>query len=384
MLYLDYNGSAPLRASVSNFLSNRLNQGGPYANPNASHFLGSKCYMQIEKARKNLAKFIDCSPHQIIFNSGSTEGISSVFLHTYFKFKDTNKKLILISDTEHAAPINESRFLENHGFSLVFIPTKKTGEIDFNFLENEINKNHEKIAIVSVMAANNETGVIQPYEQISKLCQNFEINYLCDTTQILGKSTFSFQKSGVDFITVSGHKLGALPGVGALILKHPSKFIPTIHGGNQETGLRGGTQNYIGIETLNIAIEELLLKTDCYNNVAKLRDEFERKLLETFPDLVIFGREVDRICNTSFISIPNTIASDIQNELQLQKIFVTTTSACSDGKSTGSRILNRMNIPAEFSKGAIRISFCSSNSQEDYDRAYEVLTQIYKRIIKTH
>jgi len=381
MLYLDYNGSAPLRKSVSDFLSTRLEQGGPYANPNASHFLGSKCYMQIEKARRNLAKFIDCSPHQVIFNSGSTEGISSVFLHTYFRFKDTEKKLIFVSDTEHAAPINESLFLEKHGFSTVYIPTMTNGEIDLQFLSDQVKKNHEKIALISVMAANNETGVIQPYETISSICQEYKIPYLCDTTQILGKSDFSFEKSSADFITVSGHKLGALPGVGALILKNPNTFIPTIHGGKQETGLRGGTQNYIGIETLNIAVEDLIEKSDCHEKVSKLRDKFEKNLSEKFPDLVIFGKNANRICNTSFISLPNTNASDIQDELQMQKIFVTTSSACSDQSTKGSRVLNKMNVPLEQAKGAIRVSFCSSNTPEDYDRAFETLSKIYQKIL---
>ncbi len=380
MLYLDYNGSAPLRSSVENFLKTRLENRGPYANPNASHFLGSKCLMAIEKSRRNLAKFLDCENHQIIFNSGSTEGISSVFLHTYFKFKDTDRKIILVSDTEHAAPINESTFLENHGFKTVFIPTKRDGETDLDFLQKCFIEHKNEIALVAIMAANNETGVIQPYERIAKMCQEVNAPYLCDTTQILGKASFSFKNCDADFITVSGHKLGALPGVGALILKTPNEFIPTIHGGNQESGLRGGTQNYVGIESLNVAVEELMQKSDCHQKIEQLRDDFETKLVEKFSNIIIFGKNANRICNTSFISLPNTNASDIQDALQMQKIFVTTSSACSDQSSKSSRVLSKMNIPENQASGAVRISFCSSNTKEDFQQAFDVLSNIYEKI----
>ena len=384
MLYLDYNGSAPLRKKVAQYLSERLEKEGPYANPNANHFIGSKCLMQIEKTRKNVAKFLDCNPHQVIFNSGSTEGISSVFLHTYFRHKDSDRKIILISDTEHAAPINESMFLENYGFKVVFIPTNPNGLLDFNFLENYVNENSTNIALVCVMAANNETGVIQPYEKIGSLCKKFRVSYLCDTTQIIAKAEFSFEQSNSDFITLSGHKIGALPGVGALVVKNPESFIPVIQGGNQENGLRGGTQNYIGIETINAAIDDILENHGNYEQIARYRDKFESSLRAQFPDITIFGDNVKRICNTSFLSLPNTDASDIQDLLQLQKVFVTTSSACSDQNSRVSRVLSSMGISSELSSGAIRISFCSNNTKDDFEKAFQILKEIYFQINKTY
>ena len=336
--------------------------------------------MAIEKARRSVAKFLDCSNEQIIFNSGSTEGISSVFLHTYFKYKETDRNIILISDTEHAAPLNEAKFLEGFGFKSIFIPTLNSGEIDFNFLKEQIHQQGDKIALTAVMAANNETGVIQPYKNISKLCAEKNIPYLCDTTQILGKADFSFKDCGADYITLSGHKLGALPGVGALIIKDPANFVPTIHGGNQENGLRGGTQNYVGIETIGVAVQELMESSDCHDKVLKLRDNFEHKILEAFPQINIFGKSVERICNTSFLSLPGSSASDIQDELQLKKIYVTTSSACSDQNGKTSRILNLMGVNEHNSSGAVRISFCSSNSSEDYDFIFNTLCEIFEKI----
>ena len=340
--------------------------------------------MQIEKSRSVLAKFTDCLNHQIIFNSGSTEGISAVFLHCYFKFKETRKKLLLISDTEHAAPLNEGAFLENHGFKVVLIPTKTNGEIDTDFLTKYIKEKGQEVALVSVMAANNETGVIQPYERVGELCQQANILFLCDTTQILGKNPFSFKNSQADFITVSGHKLGALPGVGALIVKEPEEFHPTIHGGNQENGLRGGTQNYIGIETIRVAIEEILNNEDCLQELKNIRDRFEKTLREKFPNIQFFGEEVNRIANTSFLSLPGTTAADIQDELQMRKIFVTTSSACSDQKGQQSRVLNNMNIEAKLGSGAIRVSFCTQTTEADCDLILNALTEIFNKLNKTH
>ena len=384
MLYLDYNGSAPLRKKVAEYLNDRIEKCGPYANPNANHFLGSKCFMQIEKSRKLISRFLDCSTHQIIFNSGSTEGISAVFLHTYFKYKDSNKKIILISDTEHAAPINEGKFLEKFNFELKFIPTLSNGKVDMNFFHQFVQANHHSIALVSVMAANNETGVIQPYAEIGKTCDQYGLEYLCDTTQILGKSPFSFSQSNANYITLSGHKLGALPGAGALIIKNPENFIATIHGGNQENGLRGGTQNYIGIESIRVAIEEILETNSYFEDICKTRHYFENKLKNLFPNIQIFGEEVDRICNTSFLALPETNAGNIQDKLQLRKIYVTTSSACSDQKSQQSRVLSRMNIDPNIGKGAIRISFCSNTTITDCDFLINALNEIYLEETKSH
>ncbi len=340
--------------------------------------------MLIEKARKSTAKFLDCSPHQIVFNSGSTEGISSVFLHTYFRFKDSEKNILLISDTEHAAPINEAEFLQENGFEVIYIPTKSNGLIDDSFLEQIFSEKSHKIALVSVMAANNETGVIQPYEMIGDLCNKKNIPYLCDTTQILGKSKFSFVESQADFITLSGHKLGALPGVGALIIKSPETFTPTIHGGNQENGLRGGTQNYIGIESVQIAVDDIMLNQNAYIKITKMRDEFEKRISAEYPDIVFFGKDVKRIGNTSFLSMPKTSASIIQDELQFKKIYITTSSACSDQASNVSRVLEQMNVSHENGSGAIRISFCSGNTNDELDFLIESLVSIYKKIKQTH
>ena len=195
----------PFEIQFQNTLTDRLASKGPYANPNANHYLEVNAIMQIEKSRSVVAKFTDCLNHQVTFNSGSTEGISAVFLHCYFKFKETKRKLLLISDTEHAAPLNEGAFLENHGFKVILIPTKTNGEIDTDFLTKFIDEKIRRNRFVSVVAANNETGVIQPYEKVGELCHQANILFLCDTTQILGKNSFSFKESQADFITVSRH-----------------------------------------------------------------------------------------------------------------------------------------------------------------------------------
>ena len=252
MIYADYNGSAPLCTSVKDYLFKRLEK-GPFANPNAIHYLGSRTMMGMENARAVCAKILGADFGQIIFNSGATEGISTVF-HSLLK-NETEKKIIIISGIEHSAIINTANYYaEERGFEVKVLPVNSDGVVDVKTLKQWIDQHKENIALVSVMAANNETGVIQPHKLINTLCSENKIPFLCDTTQFIGKTPFNFKESDFDFAVCSGHKLGALTGTGILLVKNPENLYPLIIGGGQEKGLRGGTQNYLGNETLAVAL----------------------------------------------------------------------------------------------------------------------------------
>ncbi|MBP9673657.1 MAG: cysteine desulfurase [Bacteriovoracaceae bacterium] len=378
MIYADYNGSAPPCTEVLDFLKTRLCE-GPFANPNASHALGTKIMGSMEKVRLTCAQVLGAKPNQILFLSGATEGISTAF-HSALKCmqkKNPARKLIVISAIEHSAVLQTAKDYESQGYELFIFPVGETGVLNINDFENFMQKKGNEVALVSIMAANNETGIIQPYEEIAKVCQKYEAYYFSDTTQFIGKASFDFGKCGADFAVMSGHKIGALTGIGVLLIKEAKGFIPLIFGGGQEGNKRGGTQNYLGIETLGVALEAFEKKIPLLPELEQARKNFEMNLKKSFPSVVIIGENSPRLPSTTLIAHPPLLGSTVQKELEKNNIFVTTSSACSDGDTAISKVLKNMGISESAGRGVVRISLGFNNFSENYKKIQEVLTQIY-------
>lgn len=381
MIYADYNASAPLCKEVVEFLTKRLNT-GPFANPNSIHFLGQQVNGAIEKSRRICAEVLGADKDQLFFNSGASEGISTIF-HSTLPTKNIKKNLIVISGIEHSAIINTAKFYEKeYGYKVEIIPTTNDGVIDFNYLKSFVQKNNDNIALVSVMAANNESGVIQPYQEISKLCNKNKITYFCDTTQFIGKEVFNFKESEIDFAVLSAHKIGGMTGVGGILAKDPTKLKPLIIGGGQEKGKRSGTQNYLGNETMAVALTTFKENLDKLNLLRKKREEFERKIKADFPNVVILGENAPRVANTTYISLPGIHGQAVQIELEAQGVFITTSSACSDNEPVTSRILKSMNVPDDVGRGATRISLGPCSDLAFYDKIYTSLRSAYEKLSK--
>lgn len=379
MIYADYNGSAPLSQEVREYLLKRLEK-GPFANPNAIHYLGAKTLMGMENARAVCAKVLGADFGQVIFNSGATEGISTVF-HSVL-CNELNKKIIIISGIEHSAVVNTAQYYEGRGFTVKCLPVNADGLVDLAILKKWIAENPKNIAMVAVMAANNETGVIQPYKEINSACQEFSIPYLCDTTQFIGKTPFNFKESNIDYAVCSGHKLGAMTGTGLLLAKHPEKILPLIIGGGQEKGLRGGTQNYLGNETLAVALSSLEKSFANLNALTEKRKEFEKKVKMAFPAVVIIGENSPRLATTTYISYPGIHGQAVQIELESQDIFVTTSSACSDNMPVTSKVLRAMGTNDDVGRGVVRISLCLNSPLDDYDQLATALMKAYAKLEK--
>jgi len=376
MIYADFNGSAPLTPNVVNYLQKRL-ENGPYANPNAIHYLGAKTLMGMENSRQICAKILGARADQIIFNSGSTEGISTVF-HSILS--DSKKKTIITSSIEHSSVVNTAKFYEAMGFTSIIIPVSTDGVLDLNEFIKVVNKSKNDIALVSIMAANNETGVIQPWQEIGKICSENNIPFLCDTTQYIGKVPFNFEESEMDYAVCSGHKLGAMTGTGILLAKEPENIKPLIIGGGQEKGHRGGTQHYIGNETIAIALECLQSKFENIETLNKKRSEFEEKIKAAFPNVHIMGEKAPRLATTTYISLPGIHGQAVQIELESQDIFVTTSSACSDNMPVTSKVLKAMNVSDEVGRGVIRISLGLCADPKTYDILADELIKAYKKL----
>lgn len=373
-IYADYNASAPLHPKVKNFLLKRLgDDNSTYANPNALHALGVELHDEMESARTAIAEMLGAYPEQVIFTSGSSESINTVFWQTHFWSRQLNPKenfFLYSSPLEHAAVhanIQQLSALWPHT-KTSSIPVTPQGIFDeyqaLCILDQKVN------GLVALMSVNNELGTIQPLEKITQQCLSLKIPILVDTTQHIGKLPFHFQNSSWDFSVLSGHKLGAPLGIGALLVKDPLNLHPLMVGGGQEFGLRSGTQNYLGILALKIALEEelsthaqdkrLLINTE--------REKFEMDLKKEFSTCIIFGEDAPRVYNTTLCSFPGIHGQALQIECETRGIYITTSSACADNSPETSRILQALDVPDSIGRGAIRISTGAEYQKGDYQR----------------
>ena len=380
MIYADYNGSAPLNDDVKKFLIDRL-ENGPFANPNTLHSLGSKIFSAMEKCRTITAKALGASPEQIIYNSGASEGITTIFHHELDSRED-ERNVIIISSLEHSAVVNSAKYYERKGYKLITIPAKVDGIVDLEVFKEVMKNEGQKVALVSLMAANNETGVLQPIHEVTKICHSFGAKIFSDTTQFIGKSEFSFEESELDYAVLSGHKVGALIGIGLILVKNPIAFEPLIQGGGQERGFRGGTQNYVGIETLAIALHSFSQNKMKLKEVEIERKNFETKIKKDFKDVVIIGDSSPRLAGTTLISFPGIHGQAVQIELESQNIFVSTSSACSDNEPASSRVLKSMGVSETVGRSVVRISFGLNNAKANYDSLYHSLVLAYNKLKK--
>jgi cysteine desulfurase len=381
MIYADYNGSAPLLPSVREYLKQRIDS-EIYANPNAIHSIGQKIYQGIEKCREVVAEILGCYPDQIYFNSGASEGISHI-LFSVLEYASKNKNVVISSPIEHVVtPKALSYFQKHRGFKIEHVSVDTNGVIQIESLEKLLKLHADKLALVTIMAVNNETGVIQPYEKIAKLCQQYNVDFFCDTTQLIGKGEFNFNSSGIDYAVCSGHKLGALTGTGFVMAKNPTKLKPYIFGSTQEKGLRGGTQNYIGIETLAIALSDFQTNKANLIHLQEARLKFEAEMKSMFPDLVIVGEKVPRLAGTTLISYPGLHGQAVQIELESHDIFVTTSAACADNQPETSAVLKAMGICDDVGRGVIRISLSYSHGYKDYLQVEHALKSSYSKLKK--
>jgi cysteine desulfurase len=378
MIYADYNGTAGLHPEVVKYLKDRLVH-GPYANPNAIHGLGKKVLHSFEKCRNICADFLGADKDDLFFNSGSSESISTVF-HSVLGLKPQGvKNIIVISAIEHAAIFNVAKAYTHLGYELKILPVNSYGQVEISIFAQWLETFGKKIALVSVMAANNETGVIQPLLKIVEFCKKFNLICFSDTTQWVGKMPFDFNQSGLDYACLSGHKLGALTGTGILLSKRWRTDRPLIFGGGQEKSLRGGTQNYLGVESLAVAID--YIQNHVMNkNLADIKNQFEIKLWQSYRDILIFGKEVPRLANTTMLALPGIHGQAVQIELESQDIFVTTSSACGDNDPSTSNVLKAMGIDDSIGRGAVRISVNPWMKDEEMASTYE---EIFRSLCKS-
>lgn len=383
MIYADYNGSAPLLPSVREYLKRRLDS-DLFANPNAIHSMGQKIASGMEKCRQTIAEVVGCFPDQIIFNSGASEGISTI-LYSVLESAPATKRIIISSKVEHPALHKALEFYQlQRGFEIKFVENDGDGRVQLDSLKTLLDIHQGHIALVSIMAANNETGVLQPYQEVAQLCSERGIEFFSDTTQLLGKDDFHFTQSGMDYAVCSGHKVGALSGSGFILAKVPTKLTSLIFGSSQERGLRGGTQHYLGIETLAVAFSDFHQHKSQLSHLKLAREAFEKDVKKEFPEAVIIGESSQRLPGTTLIGYPGLHGQAVQIELESHDIFVTTSAACSDNQPETSLVLKALGIEDDLGRSVVRISLSYSHGEAEYAALARALKNAYNKLNRIH
>lgn len=362
-VYLDYNASAIMRPSVADLMRDIMSAPG---NASSIHGFGRNARKHVEKAREQVAALADAHPNYVTFTSGATEANNAVLKHFA-------GKRILISAIEHPSVIESAPQAER-------IPVTHEGLIDIKRFETMLEG--DDIALISVMLVNNETGVIQPIEELVRMARTRHprVFFHSDAVQAAGKIPFGLSALGVDYLSLSAHKMGGPQGVGALLCAPGSEPVPLIRGGGQEKRQRAGTENVAGIAGFGLAAEIALQELTRFQELSKLRDALEQQLKNAAPMITIFGQNAPRIANTSNIGLPGIPANTQLMNLDIEGIAVSSGSACSSGAVKPSHVLEAMQAGHDLTSHALRVSMGWDTKPDDIKRLAEAWLKMYDRV----
>jgi cysteine desulfurase len=348
-----------------------------YGNPSSMHTFGGKIHKEIEKARQSVAELLGANdPSEIIFTGCGTESDNTAIISTLRSYPE--KRHIITTKVEHSAVLSVCRYLETIGYRITYLNVNNEGVLDINELKSSIDQD---TAIISVMYANNETGVIFPIEEIAEITRVRDIVFHTDAVQAVGKIPFRLTQLPVDLLSLSGHKLHAPKGVGALYIRKGTKFSPFMIGGHQEGGRRGGTENVASIVGLGVACGLAKKAIDEENmRIKGLRDKLEKVLLEKIPNSRVNGHLTKRLPNTTNMSFEFVEGEAILLMLDEKGIAASSGSACTSGSLTPSHVLRAMGIPFTYLQGSIRFSLSRYSDDEDVDYIIEHLPPIIARL----
>ncbi|MCF0149082.1 MAG: cysteine desulfurase [Clostridium sp.] len=359
MIYLDYNATTPIDKEVAEAMLPYIY--GNYGNPSSNHELGVTAKGAVERAREQVSELINSSPEEIIFTSGGSESNNMVIKGVAYTFNG-NGNHIITSQVEHPAILNPCNFLEKLGYKVSYVSVDKYGIVNLSELERLIT---DKTILVSIMHSNNETGTLQPIEEISKMCKKYGVLLHTDASQSLGKIPVDVTKLGVDFLTIAGHKLYAPKGIGALYIKKGINIEPLIHGAGHENGRRAGTENIIFDVALGKACE--IAKKQLNNNEIKLlTDYFYSRLKEKFGEKIhLNGHLENKLPNTLNVSFLGINGHEVLDKLT--NVLASTGSACHSGSTSISPVLKAMGVSEEVGRGAVRFSLGRYTTKEEID-----------------
>jgi cysteine desulfurase len=368
-IYLDHNATTPTRPEVIEALSLALGEG--YANPASQHQLGQQARKVLEEAREKIAALLGADltchqPDRLIFTSGGTESNNLAVLGMA-QAKGDSPGQIIISSIEHQCVIEPAEFLLEQGYRLDTLPVSSKGVVQTEALQPILTP---ETRLVSVILGNHETGVLQPITEIAPLCKAQNVPLHTDAVQVAGKHTIDFRELGVSALSIAAHKFGGPLGIGALLLRHDVALKPLFYGGNQQFGLRPGTESVplaLGmLKALELAQQE---QEKYIERVTRLRHRFETGLRSGFPEILVHGEAADRLPNTSNIAFPDIDGQILLLTLDMAGVACSAGSACSSGSSELSPTLRAMALPSDIVASSLRFSLGSTTTEADIDEA---------------
>src|SRR5471030_1595025 len=374
VIYLDNNATTRVAPEVFEAMVSFLTE--YYGNPSSAYSFGKFVEGHLKEAREKVAGLLGCTPKEIIFTSCGTESDNMAI---WSALQTSGKRHIITTQVEHSALMNQTDRLEMMGFGVTRLPVAADGTLSLADVEKAI---RDDTAIVSIMWANNETGVLFPVEEIASLCKKKGVLFHTDAVQTPGKIDLRHvAKSDIDFLSMSGHKLHAPKGVGVLYVKRRTKIVPYVIGGGQERGKRGGTENVASIVGLGRAAELALEKlSDEQTRVRAMRDFFEEAILAHLPHIYINGRRDQRLPITSNIAFDFVEAEAILFRLWDKRICASSGSACTTGSLDPSHVLSAMGMTPARARSCVRFSFSHYNTEADIDHALKIIPPMIEEL----
>jgi len=347
-----------------------------YGNPSSMHTFGGQVGVRIRRAREQVAGLLGCGPSEIIFTAGGTESDNAAIMGTLAAVP--NKRKVITTRVEHPAVLAVCRELENHGYTVVELGVDKLGRLDLAELQEQLD---DDTAVVTIMYANNETGVVFPIEKIADMVTSRGVLFHTDAVQVVGKIPLNLSKSNIDLLSLSGHKLHAPKGVGVLYVRKGTRLSPFMLGGHQEAGRRAGTENVPGIIGLGKACQLAAKNIEQENRrVEHLRDKLENAILENCPGSRLNGDKENRLPNTANISFEYIEGEAILLMLDKYGICASSGSACTSGSLEPSHVLRAMGVPFTAAHGSIRFSLSRYNTEKEVDFTIEKMPAIINRL----
>jgi cysteine desulfurase len=374
MIYFDNNATTSIDPAVLDAMLPFLKE--QYGNPSSAYSFGKRVAQAVEHAREQVAALIGCEPSEVLFTSCGTESDNTA-LQSALSI-DADRKHIITSKVEHSAIIKHAESLARRGYEVTWLDVDSKGRIDLSQLEAAIRPD---TAVVSLMWANNETGVLFPIKEAAEICRKQQTLFHTDAVQAVGKIPIALRTTAIQFLSLSGHKLHAPKGVGALYVNRRARFFPFLIGGGQENKRRGGTENTASIVGLGKAAELAAAHIQAEERfVRDLRDTFERQALERIPGVTVNGDQEQRLPNTTNLSIEGVDSEAMLMILDQQGVCCSAGSACTTGSLEPSHVLRAMGLSTEQARASLRFSFGRTNTMEEVDQALAILVRAVQKL----
>lgn len=374
-VYLDYNATTPVDPAVIEAMTPYF--AGDFGNASSIHWYGQRARAAVEGAREQIASLINARPAEVVFTSGGTESDNTA-LAGIVEARERAAPHVITSAIEHHAVLHAARALEERGARLTYVPVGSSGIVDPGEIERAIGPD---TALISIMHSNNEIGTIQPVEEIGRLAREHDIPFHVDAVQSAGKIPLDVERMNASLLSLSAHKIYGPKGVGALFIRKGTPFRPLLYGGHHERDRRAGTENVAGIVGFGAAAARAAASVDQEaNRLGGLRDELERRLIESLDGIGINGSSRDRLPSTSNLRFRGAEGEAMVIALDLGGVACSTGAACSSGSIEPSHVLLALGLTRDEAHSSIRFSLGRFTTREEIEYALEVIPKVVRRL----